>query len=266
MRGAGNPQVNFAVESQMDMMAEALGIDPIDLRLKNHICQGDLFYGQGPDVVCRVESCGTEELLRKGAEQIGWEGRGDHSTDRPWVKRGIGMARGFHTSGAGSPQPSKFILDYSGAIIKMNDDGTAVLINAVADAGGGSLSAHAALAAEEIGLRYEDVIVYMGDTNMTPFDVPTHASRGTYGAGLAVKEAASKMKRNASALGLGDIRNARSDPCCRTGTDLRCRRPRHGADHQGGRPDRTEHGMGYCDGRGLGAARRVSAPLHRHLR
>lgn len=194
MRGAGNPQVNFAVESQMDMMAEALGIDPIDLRLKNHICQGDLFYGQGPDVVCRVESCGTEELLRKGAEQIGWEGRGDHSTDRPWVKRGIGMARGFHTSGAGSPQPSKFILDYSGAIIKMNDDGTAVLINAVADAGCGSLSAHAALAAEEIGLRYEDVIVYMGDTNMTPFDVPTHASRGTYGAGLAVKEAASKMK------------------------------------------------------------------------
>jgi CO/xanthine dehydrogenase Mo-binding subunit len=194
MRGAGNPQVNFAVESQMDMMAEALGIDPVDLRLKNHICQGDLFYGQGPDVVCRVESCGTEELLRKGAEQIGWEGRGDHSTDRPWVKRGIGMARGFHTSGAGSPQPSKFILDYSGAIIKMNDDGTAVLINAVADAGCGSLSAHAALAAEEIGLRYEDVIVYMGDTNMTPFDVPTHASRGTYGAGLAVKEAASKMK------------------------------------------------------------------------
>ena len=195
MRGAGNPQVNFAVESQMDMMAEALGMDPIDLRLKNHICAGDVFYGQGPDVVCRVESCGTEELLRKGAEQIGWEGRGDHSTDRPWVRRGIGMARGFHTSGAGSPQPSKFILDYSGAVVKMNDDGTAVLINAVADPGSGSMSAHAALVAEEIGLNYEDVLCPMGDTNMTLFDVPTHASRGTYGAGRAVKEAASRAKR-----------------------------------------------------------------------
>ena len=195
MRGAGNPQVNFAVESQMDMMAEALGIDPIDLRLRNHICEGDVFYGQGPDVVCRVESCGTGELLRKGAERIGWDERDNHETDRQWVKRGIGMARGFHTSGAGSPQPSNFILDYSGAIVKMNDDGTAVLINAVADAGCGSLSAHAALVAEEIGLNYEDVIVYMGDTNMTPFDVPTHASRGTYGAGRAVKEAAAQVKR-----------------------------------------------------------------------
>ncbi len=194
MRGAGNPQVNFAVESQMDMMAEALGIDPVDLRLRNHIRRGDLFYGQGPDVVCRVESCGTEELLRKGAERIGWDRRGDHATDRPWVKRGIGMARGFHTSGAGSPEPSKFILDYSGAIVKMNEDGTAVLINAVADTGCGSLSAHAAIVAEEIGLKYEDVIITMGDTDVTPFDVPTHASRGTYGAGRAVRQAAGKVK------------------------------------------------------------------------
>lgn len=194
MRGAGNPQVNFAVESQMDMMAEALDMDPIDLRLKNHLRRGDVFYGQGPDVVCRVESCGTEELLRRGAARIGWEGRVHHGTDRPWVQRGIGMARGFHTSGAGSPQPSKFILDQSGARIKMNDDGTAVLVNAVADAGCGSLAAHAALAAEEIGLNYEDVLVSMGDTNVTPFDVPTHASRGTYGAGRAVKEAASRVK------------------------------------------------------------------------
>src|SRR5208337_1588123 len=173
---------NFAVESQMDMIAEELGIDPIDLRLKNHIRRGDTFYGQGPDVVCLVESCGTEELLSRGAEKIGWHSRNDHAADKPWVRRGVGMALGFHTSGAGSPEPSKFILDYSGAVVKMNDDGTAVLINAAADTGGGSLSSHAAIVAEELGLKYEDVIVYMGDTNMTPFDVPTHASRATYGA------------------------------------------------------------------------------------
>ena len=140
MRGAGNPQVNFAVESQMDIIAEELGIDPVSLRLKNHINTGDTFYGQGPDVVCVVQSCGTEELLKRGAEAIGWGTRADHSTDRPWVKRGIGMARGFHTSGAGSPKPSKFILDYSGAMVKVNEDGTAVLINAAADTGGGSMS------------------------------------------------------------------------------------------------------------------------------
>lgn len=195
MRGAGNPQVNFAVESQMDIIAEELGIDPVSLRLKNHISTGDTFYGQGPDVVCVVQSCGTEELLKRGSETIGWNRRDDHRTDRPWVKRGIGMARGFHTSGAGSPKPSKFILDYSGAIVKVNEDGTAVLINAAADAGGGSMSCHAAMVAEELGLNYEDVVVNMGDTNTTLFDVPTHASRGTYGAGWAVKKASEKARK-----------------------------------------------------------------------
>ena len=119
MRGAGNPQVNFAVESQIDMIAEELSIDPIALRVKNHIDQGDTFYGQGPDVVCVVQSCGTEGLLKRGSEAIGWDTRSDHKTDRPWIKRGIGMARGFHTSGCGSPKPSKFILDYSGATVKV---------------------------------------------------------------------------------------------------------------------------------------------------
>jgi CO/xanthine dehydrogenase Mo-binding subunit len=195
MRGAGNPQVNFAVESQMDIIAGELEMDPVALRLKNHIDKGDTFYGQGPDVICVVQSCGTAELLIKGAKAIGWHKRNDHETNRPWVRRGIGMARGFHTSGAGSPKPSKFIMDYSGAIVKMNEDGTAVLINAAADTGGGSLSAHAAIVAEELGLNYEDVLVYMGDTEMTLFDVPTHASRGTYGAGLAVKKASEKIKQ-----------------------------------------------------------------------
>jgi CO/xanthine dehydrogenase Mo-binding subunit len=194
MRGAGNPQVNFAVESQMDIIADEMGIDPIVLRLKNHIREGDTFYGQGPDVVCLVESCGTEELIRRGVEKIGWTRRDDHRTEKPWVKRGIGMARGFHTSGAGSPKPSKFIMDYSGAIVRMNEDGTAVLINAAADAGHGDLSAHAAIVAEELGLNYDDVLVHMGDTNTTLFDVPTHASRATYGAGLSVKKAAEKVK------------------------------------------------------------------------
>jgi CO/xanthine dehydrogenase Mo-binding subunit len=195
MRGAGNPQVNFAVESQMDIIANELGIDPIELRLKNHVGEGDTFYGQGPDVVCLVHSCGTEELLLRGAEKISWEKRSGHDTDKPWVKRGIGVARGFHTSGAGSPKPSKFIMDYSGAMVKINEDGTAVLINATADHGQGSLSVHAAMVAEELGLNYQDVTVYMGDTNMTLFDVPTHASRGTYGAGLSVKKAAERVKQ-----------------------------------------------------------------------
>jgi len=194
MRGAGNPQVNFAVESQMDIVAEALGMDPIKLRLFNHIREGDTFYGQGPDVVSTVESCGTEQLIEWGAKKIAWNTRDDHSTSTSRIRRGIGMARGFHTSGAGSAKPSRFIMDYSGASVQMNEDGSAVLFNAVGDLGQGSQSTHAALVAEELGIRYEDVILHPGDTNSTLFDVPTHASRATYGMGLAVLEATKRVK------------------------------------------------------------------------
>lgn len=195
MRGAGNPQAHWAVESQMDIIAEKLGMDPIAFRLKNHLGVGECFFGQSTDVICDIISCGTEELIQKGGEAIGWSGRSDNQTDRPHIKRGIGMARGFHTSGAGSPEPSKFILDYAGAIIKMNEDGTAVLMNASADAGGGNRSAYAAMVAEELGIAYEDVILPEGDTDTTLFDVPTHASRGNYGTGLAVVKAAQAVKQ-----------------------------------------------------------------------
>ncbi|SDP86788.1 xanthine dehydrogenase family protein molybdopterin-binding subunit, partial [Desulforhopalus singaporensis] len=194
MRGAGNPQAHWAVESQIDIIAEKLGMDPLELRLKNHIGEGQTFYGQSTDVVCDIISCGTEEVVRKGAEAIGWSTRNDHETESLYIKRGIGMARGFHTSGAGSSTPSKYIMDYAGAIIKMNEDGTAVLLNASADAGGGNRSGYAAMIAEELGIGYEDVILPNGDTDTTLFDVPTHASRGNYGTGLAVVQAAKNLK------------------------------------------------------------------------
>lgn len=193
MRGAGNPQVHFAVESQMDIISRELNIDPIELRLINHIREGDSFFGQGHDVVCQVQSCGTEDLLKEGSERIGWK-RKREIPHTPWLKRGIGVARGFHTSGCGSPQPSKFIMDYSGAMLKMNEDGSVSLISACADAGGGTLTAHAAMVAEGLGIDMEKVLICRGDTETTLFDVPTHASRGTYGSGLAVEASVRKMK------------------------------------------------------------------------
>ncbi len=198
MRGAGNPQASWAVESLMDEAAEALGIDPIALRLRNNLGVGDTFYGQGPKVISTIRSCGTPELLEKGSRLIGWEKRGNGYApypDRPWIRRGIGMARGFHTSGCGSEKPNRFIMDFSGAFIKMNEDGTAQLMNAAADCGGGNISTYATLIAETIGLRYSDVIVNGGDTDTTPFDGVTHASRGLYGAGQPVVACAEDIRQ-----------------------------------------------------------------------
>jgi CO/xanthine dehydrogenase Mo-binding subunit len=198
-RGAGNPQTSFAVEQQVDILAEKLKMDPLEFRLKNHLGLGGIYYGQGPDIYCTVKSCGTEELIRKGAEQIGWAKRMGYSPypDRPWIKRGIGMARGNHTSGtssAESKQKSTFMIDYSGAIIKMNEDGVASVITPSADPGTGALSVDAAIAAEAIGLRYEDVTVPATDTETTLWDHGTMASRHTVTMGNAVRAAGVKVK------------------------------------------------------------------------
>ena len=197
MRGAGNPQQNWAVEQSIDIIAEQLGMDPLELRLKNHIRKGDTFYGQGPDIVCTVASCGTERLYKQGSKLIGWNKQKALTPykDRPWIKRGIGMAHGFHTSGCASAPPSTFLVDYTGAIVKLNEDGTANLITASVDCGGGSLGNQAAIVAEELGLRYEDVIVSEADTDTTPYDVASHASRATFAGGLGAKAAATEAKK-----------------------------------------------------------------------
>ncbi len=194
MRGAGNPQVHFAVESQMDMIAEQLGIDPIKIRLKNLIKVGDTVYGFGHEKLYVIQSDGTEELLREGAKLINWEKRNKICCDKSWLRRGMGVSRGFHISGIGSETPSKFYLEYTGAIVTINGNGTANLITASVDAGPGSNTVHAALAAEELGVRFEDVVVCDSDTNTAPFDCPTHASRSTYVVGLAVQKAAKQAK------------------------------------------------------------------------
>jgi len=197
MRGAGNPQQAFAVEQQMDIVAEKLGMDPIEIRLKNHIRLGDTFYGQGPDVLCTVQSCGTEYLIEETRKKIGLDKGYKNLTpypDKPWIKRGIGVARGFHTSGCGTARPSEEIVDWTAIIVKLNEDGTATLISASADLGAGNTSAHAAMVAEELGISYEDVIVAEVDTDTSLFDVVSHASRATYGGGLAVQASAKACK------------------------------------------------------------------------
>jgi len=197
MRGAGNPQQNFAVESQIDIIAEQLNLDPLELRLKNHMREGDTFYGQGPDIFSTVRSCGVPQLIIEGARRIGWENRKVTTPDKdqPWIKRGIGMAYGFHTSGGASDKASAVVLDYSGAIVKMNEDGTANLTLACADYGTGNTSSIAAIVAEELGIRYEDVIITRTDTDMAPFEYGTHASRSVYSVGNAAKIAAQNAKK-----------------------------------------------------------------------
>ncbi|MET1159541.1 MAG: molybdopterin cofactor-binding domain-containing protein [Thermoprotei archaeon] len=194
LRGYGAPEVQWAVETVVDEIAEKLGIDPIELRLKNYVGKGDIFWGQGPTVKSVIKSDGVPELLLKGKELIGWDKRGHPSEKKGRFRRGIGVGRGFHTSGAGGPISGE-VIDYTGCILKLNEDGTLDYITALQDHGGGSLDAHVKIIAEELGVPPDLINIATATTENTLYDVCTHASRGTYVGGECARRAAQILKQ-----------------------------------------------------------------------
>ncbi len=202
-RGYGNPQITWAVETLMDELADQLGIDSLDFRLKNYIGKGDLFWGQGPTVKSIIQSCGVEDILKKGAEIIDWYNKPKANSQSGRYRRGIGMGRGYHTSSAGAPVPGT-VVDFGGAMIKLNEDGTFDYITALMDHGGGTMDANAKIIAEELKVSHHKVNIVHADTGTTVYDVCTHASRGIYsGGGAALKVAKQikeKMMANAARL------------------------------------------------------------------
>ncbi len=202
MQGFGNPQVTFAVETLMDELAEKLEIDPVEIRLKNYVGMGESFWGQGPLVRSIVRSDGVPELLQYGAESIGWEKRNRKLANDGYavsaqtcrLVRGIGVGRGFHTSSAGAPQPGD-VIDFSGAMVKINIDGSVDVITALMDHGGGTLEALAKLVAEALCVSFEKVNLAPAETCSTVYDCVTHATRGVYAGGGAVVKAAQSVRQ-----------------------------------------------------------------------
>ena len=192
-RGYGNPQITWVVETMMDELAEKVGMDPLDFRLKNYIGEGDVFWGQGPSVKSVIRSCGVEEILEKGSEMIDWYNRPKTEEQTRRYRRGIGMGRGYHTSSAGAPVPGS-VVDFGGAMLKLNEDGTFDYVSALMDHGGGTMDANAKIIAEELSIPYYKVNIVRADTGTTVYDVCTHASRGIYSGGGAALKVAGKVK------------------------------------------------------------------------
>lgn len=189
-RGYGAPQGAFAVESQIDEICEKIGMDPIEFRLKNSRAEGDP-HPFNPEFT--LSSYRFEECLRRGAAQFGWVNREDRTRTENTKKRGVGLAcQPMWVSGClGFPD----IYEHSGAIVKLNRDGTADLAVATIDLGSGQNTTLRQIAAEELGISVEAVhITQSADTETVPFDAPSHASRVTYSAGNAVKGAAEAAK------------------------------------------------------------------------
>jgi 4-hydroxybenzoyl-CoA reductase alpha subunit len=186
-RGYGNPQVTFALETQMDEIAKTLGMDPLELRLKNANQPGDVSVAGAKFV-----SCGFEECLRKSTQASNWKQKRNHKAAGDGArKRGIGMAACIHTGGGGV---SAHAGNFSSAVIKVEGDGSVDLMTGVPDIGQGSDTVLAQIAAEQLGVNLDDMRVHSADTALTPSTQGVRGSRETFMAGNAAKLAAAKAK------------------------------------------------------------------------
>src|SRR5204862_7982548 len=183
-RAPSGPQANFAVESQMDIIADALGLDPLELRLKNIVREGD----EGPTGQV-LNAVGLEECLRKAAAAIGWSDR------RPGKWRGKGLACGWWTTTGGS----------SGVYVKINPDGTVALNTGAAEIGTAALTGAAQVLAEELTVDLADISIVSADTFSTPFDFGAQGSRTAFAVGNACRVAAADLKRQLFALAAAQL-------------------------------------------------------------
>jgi len=183
-RAPSGPQANFAVESQMDMIADALGLDPLEFRLQNIVREGD----EGPtgQVLAGV---GLEECLRRAAAAIGWDDR------RPAPGRGKGLACGWWTTTGGS----------SGVYVKINPDGTVALNTGAAEIGTAALTGAAQVLAEELGVDLADIGVVSADTFATPFDFGAQGSRTAFAVGNACRAAVADLRRQLVGLAAAQL-------------------------------------------------------------
>jgi CO/xanthine dehydrogenase Mo-binding subunit len=188
MRGFGVPQIAFAHESQMDMVAEKLGIDPLDFRLMNALKE-ESSTGTGQILRASVGIGRTLERLKawraehqpKAGGFTGW-------SDKRRVHRGIGVASmwyGIGNTGISNPSTAQVEIDRAGTI---------VLFTGTADLGQGSDTVLSQIAADELGVDAHEICLVRADTSRTTSAGATSASRQTYISGNAVRIACANLK------------------------------------------------------------------------
>ncbi len=196
-RGYGVPQGFWPLDRHLETIARALHLDPIAFRLKNTLHTGEFHpfstaWNEGREPIPEtIQTVGLDECVAQGKEAIGWDQKfGNpewHQVEgKPHLRRGIGVA--LVMQGTAIPY-----LDMGSASLKINDDGSFNLLIGATDLGTGSDTVLAQMAAEKLGVRLDDILVYSSDTDFTPFDKGAYASSTTYVSGTAVTRAAEQM-------------------------------------------------------------------------
>ncbi|MBF8293864.1 MAG: aldehyde oxidase [Bacteroidetes bacterium] len=183
-RGHGTPQPRFAFEVHLDRIAEALGIDPVEIRLRNLVEPNSMTVNS-----LRITSCGIRECIEKVVEASGWrEKRGKLPRGR-----GIGIAASAYISGA-AKEIYWLGLPHSAAVVKIDRGGGVTVFTGASDIGQGSSTAIAHIVAETLGVAIHHVKVCEADTDLTPVDLGSYSSRVTFMAGNAALRAAQDLR------------------------------------------------------------------------
>ena len=183
IRGFGGVQSGFAIESHIDLLARGIGMDPIEFRLKNIT---------GPNMVTvnkmLLTSNGLRECIDRAATAADWKNK---SGKQRHLCRGIGI--GIAADVMGSKMYKSH--ESAGSIVKVEEDGSVYLFTGAADTGQGANTALSQIAAQELGVSYSRIRCKSGDTEITPFDTGSFASRVTFISGNATKRAANDAKK-----------------------------------------------------------------------
>lgn len=187
-RGHGAPQLRFAVESQLDIIAEELGIDPIEIRLKNAREPGEMLPNGD-----NIHNCGLKQCIEKAAEHTQFKkkygrSRADVGSSDP-IRRGIGIGVSSYFSG------SLIYPNSSSVVVKMNDDGTVTLLTGALDIGQGAETILSQIVAEELKVPVEEIQIIAADTETTPVDIGSWISGNAYVSGNATREAATQVRK-----------------------------------------------------------------------
>jgi len=193
MRGFGANQVTFAMETQMEILAESLGLDRLSFRVQNGLKDHDL----GPLGNELVTAMGPVQTLQAAGATELWQHRAEYKAhpSRPWKKRGVGVAAAIKGCGLGFRMP-----DFGAASVELLPTGSFRVRVGCPEIGQGNSIAYAQIAAEILRCHVDQIEVITGDTGDTPESGTSTASRSIYAAGNAVLSAAQKMRSSLAAV------------------------------------------------------------------
>jgi 4-hydroxybenzoyl-CoA reductase alpha subunit len=190
MRGHGITHSRFAAEIQMEMIAEELGIDPVEIRMRNAIDnpKPGTIYETINEVT--LKTCGIKECIEKIARDPIWRDRDKMPRKEGNISWGVGLSGTSYLGGA-----RQLGHQSCAATIRICEDGTVNLITGATDCGQGSDTVLCIIAAEELGIKLEDIDIKRVDSAYTPVDPGSYGSRVTILAGQATQKAAREAKK-----------------------------------------------------------------------